>query len=163
KLLDFGLAKLTEPAEISPSSATQTLGPQTEQGTIVGTATYMSPEQAEGKKVDSRSDIFSFGVMLYEMVTGQKAFQRHSMVETLPAIIGEEPKPVSEISAEVPHELERIIGLCLRKDPARRSQHMDDVKVELEVLKEESDSGRITRQPRPARRQGVPTAAIATV
>jgi Tol biopolymer transport system component len=139
KVLDFGLAKLTEPVseELAP---TQTLGASTEEGAILGTVAYMSPEQGEGKKVDARSDIFSFGSVLYEMVTGRRAFHRDTKMSTLAAIINEEPAP---LSAEIPRDLERIIARCLRKRPERRFQHMDDVKVALEELKEESDSGRL--------------------
>ena len=101
----------------------------------------MSPEQAEGKKVDARSDIFSFGAVLYEMVTGQKAFQGDSKMSTLMAVLKQEPKPISQLVPATPRDLEKIINRCLRKDPGRRFQHMDDLKVELEELKEESDSG----------------------
>jgi Tol biopolymer transport system component/predicted Ser/Thr protein kinase len=139
KVLDFGLAKLVEPFE-PEGSATVTLepAPHTEEGTIVGTVAYMSPEQAEGKKVDARSDIFSFGSVLYEMVTGRRAFQADSKLSTLTALLHREPEP---IGPEAPPELHRIISRCLRKDPARRFQHMEDLKVALEELKEESDSG----------------------
>ena len=99
----------------------------------------MSPEQAEGKKVDVRSDIFSFGAVLYEMVTGQKAFQGESKMSTLAAILNKNPKPVIEINPAVPRELDRIITRCLRKDPNRRIQSMVDLKVTFEELKEESD------------------------
>ena len=105
---------------------------------IVGTVSYMSPEQAEGKRVDARSDIFSFGTVLYEMVTGQKAFEGDTKMSTLAAIMNRDPKPVIEINPGVPRELDRIINRCLRKDLRQRFQHMDDVKVELEELKEES-------------------------
>jgi hypothetical protein len=98
----------------------------------------MSPEQAEGKKVDPRSDIFSFGAVLYEIVTGQKAFQGDSKMSTLAAIIHKDPKPVS---ATIPRDLEKVISWCLRKDIQRRFQHMDDVKIAMEELKKESDSG----------------------
>ena len=97
KVLDFGLAKLTEPAAPGEDEATRTLKPATEEGTIVGTVSYMSPEQAEGKKVDARSDIFSFGALLYEMVTGRRAFQGDSKLATLTAILREEPKPAGQI------------------------------------------------------------------
>ena len=140
KVLDFGLAKLTEAGggELAP---TETLKPHTEEGTILGTVAYMSPEQAEGKTVDARSDIFSFGAVLYEMVTGRRAFQRDSRLSTLAAILREEPKPATQVAVETPRDLEKIISRCLRKDPTRRYQHMDDVKLALEELKEESDSG----------------------
>src|SRR5713226_337754 len=103
----------------------------------------MSPEQAEGKPVDARSDIFSFGSVLYEIVTGRRAFHGDSKLSTLTAILKEEPKPVASIIPDVPRDLEKIVSRCLRKDPARRFQHMDDVKVALEELKEESDSGKL--------------------
>jgi serine/threonine protein kinase len=101
----------------------------------------MSPEQAEGKSVDARSDIFSFGALLYEMVTGRRAFQGDSRVSTLSAILRDEPKPAGQLVEDLPRELERIIGRCLRKDPERRFQAMPDLKVALEELKQESDSG----------------------
>src|SRR5437016_7500982 len=139
KVLDFGLAKLSERVadEFAP---TETLKPQTEDGTIVGTAGYMSPEQAEGKKLDARSDIFSFGSVLYEMVTGQRAFRGDSKMSTLSAVLHKEPAP---LPAEVPQELGRIVSRCLRKDPERRFQQIDEIKIALQELKEESDSGKL--------------------
>ena len=144
KLLDFGLAKLTEPnppGAADEDAATRTLRAHSEEGTIVGTAAYMSPEQAESKPVDARSDIFSFGAVLYEMATGTRAFHGDSKLSTLSAVLRENPKPPSQVAADVPRELDRIIARCLRKDPARRFQAMPDLKVALEELKEESDSG----------------------
>jgi serine/threonine protein kinase len=144
KVLDFGLAKLTEvDADQSDETAllTERDAPKTEEGAIVGTVAYMSPEQAEGKKVDTRSDIFSFGSLLYEMVTGAQAFHGESRLSTLSAILKDDPKPVSVGAVEVPRDLEKLIIRCLRKDPSRRFQHMADVKVAIEELKEESDSG----------------------
>jgi eukaryotic-like serine/threonine-protein kinase len=142
KVLDFGLAKLTEPAR-GDMGETRTLEeekPDTEEGTIVGTVAYMSPEQAEGKEIDPRSDIFSFGAVLYEMVTGRRAFQGDSKLSTLSAILKEEPVP---LEADVPRDLEKIIVRCLRKDPGRRYQHAGDLKLALLELKEESDSGKL--------------------
>ena len=141
KVLDFGLAKLTEPAPASEDEATRTLRPTTEEGKIVGTVAYMSPEQAEGKKVDARSDIFSFGSVLYEMVTGEKAFHGDTKASTLAAILKDNPRPASQLVDGLPREVERLISRCLRKEVNQRSQHMDDVKLALEELKEESDSG----------------------
>jgi len=150
KVLDFGLAKLTEPSECDGGDeATRTLKPETEEGTIIGTVSYMSPEQAEGKKVDARSDIFSFGALLYEMVTSRRAFRGDSRLSTLTAILREDPKPAGQIVEGLPRELERIIGRCLRKDPERRFQAMPDLKVALEELKEESDSGKLGAVPAP--------------
>src|SRR5262249_28059262 len=110
------------------------------------------PEQAEGKKVDARSDIFSFGALLYEMVTGHRAFQGDSKLSTLTAILREDPKPASQIAEGLPRELERIIARCLRKSPERRFQNMADLKVALEELKEESDSGTLGMAAAPVRR-----------
>jgi Tol biopolymer transport system component/tRNA A-37 threonylcarbamoyl transferase component Bud32 len=149
KVLDFGLAKLSKPVE-SPEAATRTLQAGTNQGVIMGTAAYMSPEQAEGKEAGPRSDIFSFGALLYEMASGQLAFRGDTQMSTLSAVLRDEPKPVTEIRIDVPGELARIVARCLRKDPARRFQHMDDLKVALEELKEESESGKLVAAPAPS-------------
>ncbi len=150
KLLDFGLAKLTEVIDDDPEGATATMAaqerPQTEEGAILGTVAYMSPEQAEGRKVDGRSDIFSFGSVLYEMVTGRRAFEGTNKISTLGAIMHTEPKAASEMSAGVPTELDKIIARCLRKDPERRAQGIADIKLALEELKQESESGRLSGQ-----------------
>ena len=106
-----------------------------------GRATCRRSRRAGGP-VDARSDVFSFGAVLYEMVTGRRAFAGDSAAEMLAAVLKEQPKPPSELAPDVPRDLERIILRCLRKDPDRRFQHMADVKVELQELKEESDSGR---------------------
>ena len=157
KLLDFGLAKLTEAGESNSFATTLTdrvdEAPRTEEGTIIGTAGYMSPEQAQGKLVDARSDIFSFGSVLYEMVTGSRAFQGTTRLATLSAILEKEPKPFAEVAPGLPRELERIINHCLRKNPARRFQHMADIKMLLEGLKEESESGKLAADV-PANRNG---------
>jgi serine/threonine protein kinase/Tol biopolymer transport system component len=148
KILDFGLAKLTELDAIAEDEATHTVHavPISEEGKIAGTAGYMSPEQAEGKKLDARSDIFSFGAVLYEMVTGRRAFQGDSTASTLASVLRQEPAPPSQLAPEVPRELERIIQRCLRKDPNRRFHTMQDVKVELEEVREESESGTAVAQ-----------------
>jgi len=154
KVLDFGLAKMEEPPP-GEEESTRTAKPETEEGTIVGTTAYMSPEQAEGKPVDARSDIFSFGAVLYEMLTGRRAFRGDTKLSILSAILKEEPEPASTLRKEIPHELERIITRCLRKDPERRFQHMDDLKVALEEVKEESDSGTAAMKAAPLRRRWV--------
>jgi eukaryotic-like serine/threonine-protein kinase len=136
KVLDFGLAKLTEVGPVTGKDTTRTVGLETQEGVVVGTAAYMSPEQAEGKFVDSRSDVFSFGAVLYEMVTGHPAFQRDSRVSTLCAVLREEPKRLGEF----PVDLEKIIGRCLRKDPDRRWQTLADLKVALREVSEETSS-----------------------
>src|SRR5438445_4361958 len=144
KVLDFGLAKLTERTS-GEFGDTATMRadekPDTAEGAVVGTVAYMSPEQAEGKPVDARSDLFAFGSLLYEMITGQRAFHGDSKLSTLSAILKEDPKPISAVVADAPRDLEKIITRCLRKDPDRRFQHMVDVKIELLEVKEESDSG----------------------
>ena len=132
KVLDFGLAKLTERSGgIDPLAQTS---PQTATGVVLGTPAYMSPEQAAGDAVDARSDIFSFGAVLYEMVTGRRPFQRDSLRETVGAILNEEPKPLPD---KVPPELAKVILRCLRKDPARRFQTAADLRVALEDSIEE--------------------------
>jgi Tol biopolymer transport system component/predicted Ser/Thr protein kinase len=141
KVLDFGVAKLTEtigPQSDETSTRTIPFAANTEAGVVLGTAQYMSPEQATGRTVDARADIFSFGAVLYEMVTGQRAFQGASLMETMAAILNQEPKP---LPAKVSPDLARLILRCLRKDPARRYQTMADLKVALEDLREETRSG----------------------
>jgi eukaryotic-like serine/threonine-protein kinase len=142
KLLDFGLAKLQERESVA-DDATRT-NAQTEEGAIVGTASYMAPEQAAGRPVDARTDIFSFGALLYEMITGRRAFEGDSKISTLAAVLEKEPRPASEIVQSLPHEVDRTIQRCLRKNPAKRWQTMADLKVALDELREESDSGRLS-------------------
>jgi serine/threonine protein kinase/WD40 repeat protein len=150
RVLDFGLAKLTETVP-GDDTLTLTVQPKTEEGTIIGTLSYMSPEQAEGKPVDARSDVFSFGAVLYEMLCGHRAFAADSKASTLVSILTRDPPP---LGCEIPPDLERIVARCLRKDPARRWQSMADVKVALEDVKEESesDSGRLAPAVRKGRR-----------
>ena len=140
KVLDFGLAKLTEAGGLAEDESTRTLKAETAEGAILGTVAYMSPEQAEGKKIDPRSDIFSFGAVLYEMVTGRRAFQGDSTASTLAAVIKEDPKPPSEVSPRVPRDLEKVILRCLRKDPEWRWQNMADLRVALRELHQETGS-----------------------
>jgi Tol biopolymer transport system component/tRNA A-37 threonylcarbamoyl transferase component Bud32 len=140
KVLDFGLAKLTEAGGLAEDDPTRTLKAETAEGTILGTVAYMSPEQAEGKKIDARSDIFSFGAVLYEMVTGRRAFQGDSTASTLAAVIKEDPKPPCEVSPRVPRDLEKVILRCLRKDPEWRWQTMADLRVALRELHQEIGS-----------------------
>ena len=111
KVLDFGLAKLIERGGVSELARTETLAeaPKTEEGMVVGTVSYMSPEQAEGKKVDARTDIFSFGAMLYEMITGRRAFAGDSILSILSAILRDEPKPAAEIIRDLVRETEAAL------------------------------------------------------
>jgi Tol biopolymer transport system component/serine/threonine protein kinase len=151
KVLDFGLAKLTEPAHLDEDTSTRTLLAKderlTEEGIIVGTVAYMSPEQAEGKTVDARSDMFSFGSVMYEMLAGRRAFQGDAKVSTLAAILSSEPPPLHEIREDLPLEVERIVTRCVRKDLDRRIQSMRDLKLALEELQEQSESGSLIAAP----------------
>ncbi len=147
KILDFGLAKLTEAEEPDVFAVTQSVHVdavlRTEAGTIIGTVAYMSPEQADGHTVDARSDIFSFGAVLYEMVTGKRAFTGDSKLSTLASVLHSEPLPLSQVGQGIPRDVERIINRCLRKDPQRRWQSMADIKVALEDVLEELEAGKL--------------------
>ena len=149
KILDFGLAKLAEAGNRSNDAATRT-SPATDAGIVVGTAAYMSPEQAEGRKVDGRSDIFSFGAVLYEMVTGRRPFGGESSLSVLAKILNEDPAPPGSLAPGLPAEVERTILRCLRKDPARRYQTMADLKVALEDLIVDSATWQKAAVARPA-------------
>ena len=164
KVLDFGLAKLLDDDVRLTSRRTVTqlanapLSAARERSP--GTPAYMSPEQATGGKVDARSDVFSFGAMLYEMATGQRAFTGTSTVDTLSAVVRAQPKRPIEIAPGVPQDLEKLILRCLRKEPERRFQHIDDVKVALQDVKEESESGSVAPVPKTRTRRGVIAALV---
>jgi len=153
KILDFGLAKLVAGPDQSgenPPAEPPGSGLRTDEGMILGTAAYMSPEQAQGQKVDTRSDIFSFGAVLYEMVSGQRAFRGENPVGTLASIITQEPAP---LPSGLPAELQGLIARCLKKDPNRRIQHIEEVKVSLEDLRDSRASqGSAIASPAPSRR-----------
>jgi eukaryotic-like serine/threonine-protein kinase len=148
KLVDFGLAKLVAGPSWSDSD-TRAIDLHTREGTVLGTAAYMSPEQAEGRDVDGRTDVFSFGAVLYEMATGRRAFSGESAISTLASVLREDPQPMT---AQVPRDLEKIVTRCLRKDPSKRFQSMADVRVVLEDLQEELEPRRrraaVGRSPR---------------
>src|SRR2546425_5711912 len=138
KLLDFGLAK---PAALLASVATLTAAvtqdsPVTAQGTIVGTFQYMSPEQIEGKELDSRSDIFSFGAVLYEMLTGKRAFEGKSQISVASAILEKDPAPITSFKPTTPPALDHAIRRCLAKDPEERWQTARDLVLELKWIAE---------------------------
>lgn len=142
KVLDFGLAKLTEhttpPHALRPNqTASYDELVRTVEGALVGTPAYMSPEQAQGAAVDGRSDVFSMGLILYQMATGQMAFAGSSPVSILTQILRDEPRPPTSVSGQVPAALERVILRCLRKDPNRRYQHMSEVRIALEDVRDE--------------------------
>jgi Tol biopolymer transport system component len=174
KVLDFGLAKLTEtpfPDDDAPTLEQGRPG-LTGERVIVGTVAYMSPEQAAGRAVDTRSDVFAFGVVLYEMLTGRHPFRRKTTLETLAGIREEEPEAPERVAPGVPPEVGRTVLRCLQKDPARRWQGLSDLGVVLQDLKQDSESGRAVvttaALPRPpvARRRwvlGVGTVAALTL
>ena len=166
KVLDFGVAKLAAATTVTDASSLTLSGlhdaPRTQEGRIVGTVAYMSPEQAAGQHVDARSDIFSFGTVLYEMVTGTRAFGGTSSVSTLAAVLTSEPRLPSELSRDVPSDFERIIMRCLRKDPAKRFQVMSDVVLALEELNTDTGTA-IARRPRPMPRRRAVAAALVTL
>jgi eukaryotic-like serine/threonine-protein kinase len=146
KILDFGLAKLFDPRDRAADVATRT-SPVTEPGMVVGTAAYMSPEQAEGRKVDARSDIFSFGAILYELATGRRPFAGASSLSVLAKVVNEDPLPPSSIDPSLSNQVERTILRCLRKNPDRRFQTMADLKVALDDLIEESSTAHAAQAP----------------
>ncbi len=142
KILDFGLAKLVEPPPASTDQdsdevATAILN-RSQPGAVMGTIGYMSPEQALGRAVDQRSDIFAFGCILYEMVTGQKPFAGDSMIDSLHKIIYMAAAPVKDFNPNCPYEIQRIIRRCLTKDPEDRYQRMKDIAIDLRDFLEES-------------------------
>lgn len=138
KLLDFGLAKLKEPGVSASEAETATL--RTLSGAIVGTAAYMSPEQTEGRDLDARSDIFSFGLVLYEMLCGQRAFSGESWISTLVAILHQDPRPLREINAAIPSALDQLVARCLRKDPNQRFKSMVEIQQALAEATLSSDT-----------------------
>ena len=148
KILDFGLAKLTQQDNASSinetQSPTRTSGgdPQTEAGVVLGTAGYMSPEQVRGKPADARSDIFALGTMFYEMLSGQRAFEKDSSADTMAAILKEEPPELSGEGKKIPPAVERVVRHCLEKNPAERFQSARDFAFNLAALSDASTSSK---------------------
>jgi eukaryotic-like serine/threonine-protein kinase len=140
KILDFGLAKLLRPESQDHSGDAPTVQMATEAGVVMGTAGYMSPEQVRGKPADHRSDIFAFGAILYEMISGKRAFHGESAADTMSAILKEETPELSETARNVPPGLERIVRHCLEKHPTQRFQSAGDLAFDLEALTEISAS-----------------------
>jgi len=145
KLLDFGLARIQKNPDTSELSQVQTWT-RSKPGIIAGTISYMSPEQALGKKIDHRTDIFSMGVVFYEMITGQKPFSGSNPTETIDKIVHSQPESIARFNYNAPQELERIIRKCLEKDPERRYQSAADVLIDLKNLKRDLDSSNIKQQ-----------------
>jgi len=135
KILDFGVAKLLEGGGVLLSAGTSGESLHTGEGRIVGTVAYMSPEQARAKDVDERSDIFSFGILLYEMITGRAPFGGSEAIDTLSAILMKDPAPAVEINPDVPDELQQILIRCLKKKPEDRYQRMADLLADLKVAR----------------------------
>jgi eukaryotic-like serine/threonine-protein kinase len=140
KLADFGLAKRVMLDSVPIGEAPTISSPITERGAIVGTLAYMSPEQAQDKDIDARSDIFSFGIVLYEMATGKRAFPGESPVTIIGEILHKEPKPIRELNPQVPEELQRIVGKTLEKDREDRYQTAHELMVDLRrLMKKETE------------------------
>ena len=161
KVLDFGLAKLHREDEAAIATQLPT-EPLTEKGRAIGTVPYMSPEQAEGKEIDHRSDMFSLGILLFEMATGERPFQGDSPASVMSAILRHTPPSVTELAGTLPRDLAKIIRRCLVKDPERRFQTARELKIELEELRGEVESGEAW-QPLgslPARRRVLPWTGI---
>jgi len=149
KVLDFGLAKLTEDSTGVSQNTLVTLD-KTAPGALLGSPSYMSPEQVDGKPLDARSDIFSFGTMLYEMVTGRKAFPGQSIFEVLGAILNQDPAPLKESLSSLPPALGELITQCLAKDPEQRPASMAEVKKKLDKI----------NRPLPAPAEELPSIAV---
>ena len=153
KLLDFGLAKLREPDWVEdgePASALPTENrPLTEQGTVLGTYPYMSPEQLEGKVTDARTDLFALGAIIYEMVTGQRPFQGESRASLIAAIMSSQPRPLGDLQPLTPPSLDRVVSRCLEKDPDERWESAGDLAAELNWM--------LTVDSAPGRGAGTPT------
>jgi eukaryotic-like serine/threonine-protein kinase len=163
KVLDFGLAKVHDATiagkadDVTRMSASSDI---TGEGKIIGTVAYMSPEQAEGKTVDPRSDIFSLGVVLHEMATGDRPFKGDTNVSVLSAILKDTPTPVTDSNPGLPADLARIVRRCLAKDPERRYQTAADLRNELEELKQDTATGTVTMARPVIRRRRVPLVAM---
>jgi serine/threonine protein kinase len=138
KILDFGLAKLTQPRSGSDSDPKLTQG--TEPGVVMGTVGYMSPEQVRGQTTDHRADIFAFGAILYEMLTGKRAFQKPTSAETMSATLNEDPRRISQTTPNIPPALQRVVNRCLEKSTEQRFQSASDLAFALEALSDTSGS-----------------------
>ncbi len=148
KILDFGLARLTPVMSQQDQTSAPTTPPQTEPGILMGTVGYMSPEQARGLPADTRSDVFSLGCVLYEMLTGRRAFSRPTAPETLTAILNEDPPDVSESGRQIPAGLSRLLRRCLEKNPEERLQAARDLAFDLRSILSDSELDRTSSGPR---------------
>ncbi len=152
KVLDFGLAKLTAAGNGDQDDASSQIetATQTQEGTIAGTPHYMSPEQVRGDRIDHRTDIFSLGVVLFEMATGKRPFEGTSAIELMSSVLKDRPQSLTEIKADLPNHLGRVIGRCLEKAPNDRYQTARDVNNELKALRRETAAATETSMARPA-------------
>jgi len=137
KLLDFGIAGSIEPDDTGPEAVT--LAHATQPGTVPGTPAYMLPEQVRGERADARSDLFAFGVVLYEMLSGHRAFDRGSVAETLSAVLRDETAPLSGVATTIPSRLEQIVRRCLEKSPSERFQSARDLAFALSTALDGKD------------------------
>ena len=165
RVLDFGLARREQPE--AEGSHEDTLTALTRQGAIVGTVPYMSPEQVSGKTVDHRTDLFSLGVIVYQMATGRHPFAGESATHTMSAILRDTPAPIGELRAELPEALGRIVAHLLEKNPARRFQSAGEVRAEFEALRREVESGAVQSAAaavqRPRRRAWLAVVGVAAI
>ena len=159
RVLDFGLAKVAGAQEDDLTVAVEA----TAEGRVLGTTAYMSPEQAEGKPVDPRSDVFSLGVLLYQMASGQRPFAGDTPISTITSILRDEPVPVGDLKPDLPAQLGRIVRRCLQKDPEQRYESAKGLKFELEGLREDTSSPEGAARPTPRRRPKAPVFAIGGV
>src|SRR5713226_6905841 len=156
KVLDFGLAKLTRASAAVDTQATTRPLVHTEPGRVVGTIAYMSPEQVRGRELDARTDIWSLGVVLYEMLAGQNPFADETSSHIGVSILEKEPAPLSLVSEDIPKELERIVGKTLRKNPDERYQHIKDLLIDLRDLKQELEfAAKLERSAAPSKAAAV--------
>ena len=155
KILDFGLARQIAPTTVGDDTRSPTVARSTEPGTVMGTVGYMSPEQVRGHEADARSDIFSFGAVLYEMLSGRRAFQRDTGAETMTAILKEDPPELSESGVKVPPGVDNIVRHCLEKSPKERFQSARDVAFGLQSM----SSGAVAAAPRTEEKRRMSRAA----
>src|SRR5208283_4648212 len=162
KILDFGLAKLTQPQPGSENSAL-TLTEGTEAGVVMGTVGYMSPEQVRGQPADHRADIFAFGAILYEMLAGKRAFEKPTSPETMTAILNEDPPGISQVTANIPLAMQRVVHRCLEKNPEQRFQSASDMAFALDALSESGGSAYSAKAATGPRRRSKTIVAAAVV
>jgi serine/threonine protein kinase len=163
KILDFGLAKLTHAKDSLPGRTNLSTTQGTEPGAVLGTLGYMAPEQLRGRPADSRSDIFSFGAILYEMLSGKRAFRGDSAADTMSAVLRDDPPDLSLTDQSISPGLERIVRHCLEKDPEQRFQSAQDLAFDLEALSSASlVVSNAIRVPASSPRRWIPITAMAT-